>query len=238
LDVSIIIPARNNLGYTRKCLESIQASPPEVSCEIILVDNASNDGTKEFSEEKAAQGELQVIRNDPPQPFAASCNRGAKAARGKYLVFLNNDTEAFPGWLEAMVKCAQNVPDAGAVGAKLIFPEGSIQHAGIAFYYSEKYKRVNPYHVFKEFPRNAPAVSKPREFQAITGACLLTPKGIFDELGGFDERFVNCFEDVDYCLRLRESGYKVLYTPEAELIHYEGKTAGRNDHQVQAGMYL
>ncbi len=238
MDASIIIPLRDNLKFTEACLASLEETEGEISREIIVIDNASTDGTAEFLRRKSADGTVRVLRNDPPLPFAASCNRGARAARGEYLVFLNNDTEALPGWLDAMMKCARSVPGAGAVGAKLIYPENTVQHAGIAFYYSEKYRRVNPYPIFKEFPRNAPAVSKLREYQAVTGACLLTPKRVFDETGGFDERFINCFEDVDYCLRLRENGYKVIYTPEAELVHYESRTAGRNDHQVQAGIHL
>ncbi len=231
-EVSIIIPVRNNLHYTRKCLESVQATAPEIPLEIILVDNASDDGTKEFLEEKTASGELLAIRNDPPQPFAASCNRGAEAASGDFLLFLNNDIVAFPGWLEAMLHTAKRYERIGAVGAKLLYPNGTIQHAGVGFHYFRRLRRVGPYHIFRKFPRDAAAVTKEREYRCVTGACLLTPRRLFFETGKFDERFINCFEDVDYCLRLHSLGYKIIYTPEAELLHYEGQTSGRRDSEM------
>jgi GT2 family glycosyltransferase len=231
-EVSIIIPVRNNLHYTKKCLESIAASSLQTTYEIIVVDNESDDGTKEFLEEKAARGELQVIRNDPPQSFAVSCNRGAEKAAGDYLVFLNNDIEAFPGWLDAMMRVVKRDDRVGAVGAKLLFPDGTIQHAGVGFHYFRRMRRVGPYHIFRKFPCDAVAVNKEREYRCVTGACLLTPRRVFMETGKFDERFINCFEDVDYCLRLYDLGYKIIYTPEAELIHYEGQTAGRRDSEM------
>jgi GT2 family glycosyltransferase len=236
--VSIVIPVRNKLVLTRKCLESIAVAPPLISYEIIVIDNASSDGSKEYFEEKTREGEISFIRNDPPLHFALSCNQGAALASGDYVLFLNNDTEAFPGWLDAMVQTVERDASVGAVGAKLLYADGTIQHAGVAFYTSRFTGLTNPFHLFKDFPGTAPAVNEEREYQVVTGACLLTPRKIFSESGGFDTVFVNCFEDVDYCLRLRERGYKVIYTPQAELIHHEGQTPGRNDNVTQAGMYL
>jgi len=236
--VSIVIPVKNNLNFTEKCLSSIKAAPPRISYDIIVIDNASDDGTREFLEERRAEGELDFIRNDPPQHFAISCNQGAEKARGEYLMFLNNDTEAFPGWLDEMVKVAETADRVGAVGAKLMYPDYTIQHAGVAFYNSDIRKVVFPYHIFKDFPRYSPAVTKRREFKCVTGACLLTPWDLFFQIGRFDETYVNCFEDVDYCLNLHEAGYKIIYTPDAELIHHEGQTAGRSDNIIQAGRYL
>jgi tetratricopeptide (TPR) repeat protein len=175
IKVSIVIPVRNNLHFTQKCLESIALSPPQVGYEIIVVDNASDDGTHEFLKLKKQYGELDFHRNSIPQNFSASCNQGAHMSMGNYLLFLNNDIEAFPGWLDAMVEVAERQQRIGAVGAKL----------------------------------------------------MLTPRELFLGSGSFDERFINCFEDVDYCLRIREMGYKVIYTPKAELTHYEGQTPGR-----------
>jgi GT2 family glycosyltransferase len=236
--VSIVIPVRNKLELTRKCLESIAAHDPLVNYEIILIDNASEDGSKEFFEEKTIRKEISFIRNDSPMHFALSCNQGAAMASGDYLVFLNNDTEAFPGWLDAMVEVGERDKNIGAVGAKLLYPDRTIQHAGVAFFKSDFTNMTYPLHLFKDFPKTSPAVSEEREFQVVTGACLLTPRRLFNDFGGFDTVFINCFEDVDYCLRLRERGYKVIYTPKAELIHYEGQTPGRNDNVRQAGVYL
>ncbi|TKJ42386.1 hypothetical protein CEE37_01515 [candidate division LCP-89 bacterium B3_LCP] len=238
LKASVVIPVRNKLEFTRQCLESIAEAPPKLSYEIIVVDNASDDGTYEFLKEKQDRGELRLIHNDPPNPFAISCNQGAMAAKGEYIVFLNNDTKAYPDWLDEMVAAAEKYQNVGAVGAKLLYPDETIQHAGVAFHYFTSLKRYKPYHIFRDFPRGAPAVNKELEFQVVTGACLLTPKSIFHEMGGFDERFINEFEDVDYCLRLRDKGYKVIYTPKAELIHYEGQTPGRHDHLDKNGLLL
>lgn len=229
VEVSVIIPVRNKKELTEQCLVSIQRTQPRISHEIIVVDNASDDGTAQMLEKFQADGFLTWIRNDPPLPFAASCNRGAAVARGRYLLFLNNDTIALPGWMEELHRIAATTPDVGAVGAKLLFPDGSIQHAGVAFHHFKKQDIVNPHHIFRSFPGTHPAVNKIREFQVVTGACLLTPNRVFKQLGGFDERYTNCFEDVDYCLNLRSKDYKVLYTPYAELIHLEGQTPGRND---------
>jgi GT2 family glycosyltransferase len=228
-EVSVIIPVRNKKELTEQCLASIRRTQPRVSYEIIVVDNASDDGTTEMLERLQGEGFLTWIRNDPPLPFAASCNRGAAAARGRYLLFLNNDTIALPGWLEELYNIAATTPDVGAVGAKLLFPDGTIQHAGVAFHRFKRQNIVNPHHIFRSFPGTHPAVNKIREFQVVTGACLLTPHSIFKQLGGFDARYTNCFEDVDYCLNLCSRDYKVIYTPYAELIHLEGQTPGRND---------
>ncbi len=229
VEVSVIIPVRNKKVLTEQCLASIRRTQPRISHEIIVVDNASDDGTAQMLEKLQEDGFLTWVRNDPPLPFAASCNRGAAAARGRFLLFLNNDTIALPGWMEELHQIAATTPDIGAVGAKLLYPDGTIQHAGVAFHRFKRQNIVNPHHIFRAFPGTHPAVNKIREFQVVTGACLLTPHRVFKQLGGFDERYTNCFEDVDYCLNLRSKEYKVIYTPYAELIHLEGQTPGRND---------
>jgi len=236
--VSIIIPVKDNLRYTKQCLQSIYETPPDNDFEIIVIDNASTDGTLAFLTEEQTEQHLRYYRNDPPKPFASSCNRGAKMAAGEYLLFLNNDTIALPGWLDAMLKLVRNDGTIGAIGAKLLYEDETVQHAGVAFIYHQMLQRVTPFHIFKDFPRNAPAVSKLREFKAVTGACLLTPASCFKEVEGFDEGYINCFEDVDYCLKLGERGLRTIYTPEAELYHFESKTAGREDHHVESGIRL
>lgn len=236
--VSIIIPVRNKLEFTRRCLESLWETRSDLRHEIIVVDNASDDGTKEYLQELAEQGLVTHLLNDPPLPFAASCNRGAQAAKGKYLLFLNNDTVASPGWMEELVKTIQSAPGIGAVGAKLLYPNRTIQHAGVVFHRYKSQDLTVPYHIFKGFEENHPAVNRERDFRALTGACLLTPAQVFRALGGFDERFVNCYEDVDYCLRLHAHGHRLVYTPKAQLIHFESQTSGRSDYVLEAGRIL
>ena len=220
--VSILIPTFNNLPLTRQCLQSVRetTAPPH---EIIVVDNASSDGTVEFLREEEAAGRLSVIYNRQNLGFARACNQGALAAQGHHLVFLNNDTRPTAGWLEALLSAAKS--DAvGIVGAKLLYPDGRVQHAGIEF--------INgvPDHVHRHAAAGAPEVNQPREFDMITGACLLISKPLFQKLGGFDEIYQNGVEDVDLCLRARRAGFKVLYEPGAVVYHHEGQSVGRFSH--------
>ncbi|TKJ42387.1 hypothetical protein CEE37_01520 [candidate division LCP-89 bacterium B3_LCP] len=230
ITASIIIPVRNNLEFTRNCLKSIRDTAEGIDYEIIVIDNASDDGSSDMLKDEADNGKLKHIYNEQPRHFAASCNQGAETACGDYLVFLNNDIVAKDGWLREMMVVAEKSPDVGAVGAKLLYPDGTIQHAGVAFHYFESLGQFRPYHLFRTFPADSETVNKVREFQAVTGACMLTPASVFQEIGGFDEGYVNCFEDIDYCLHLGAKGLKIIYAPQAELIHYEGQTKGRNDN--------
>lgn len=218
--VSIIIPVFNNLALTRTCMESLARVPAKVECEIIVVDNASTDGTAEYFLKQKQDGVLRVITNSTNHGFAYACNQGARAAKGSFLLFLNNDTQVTDGWLAAMVKTAQQ-SKAGAVGAKLLYADGTIQHAGIGF--------INgiPDHPHRHATADLPAVNEQRELDMVTGACLMTPRDLFLSLGGFDEVFRNGVEDIDYCLRVRASGRKVIYEPKAVVYHLEGQSSGR-----------
>jgi len=220
---SIIIPVFNNLSLTRQCLESIEENT-DAPHEIIVVDNGSSDGTRDYLHGLEARGAVRVITNRLNLGFAKASNQGAQAARGEYLVFLNNDTIVQPGWLREMVTVAQKDEKIGTVGAKLLYPDESIQHAGVVFTDS---KLV--YHIYKYYDRDHPAVNKEREFQAVTAACMLIKKDLFFKAGAFPESYRNGFEDVDLCFTLREQGYKNVYTPRAVVYHLESKTPGRND---------
>jgi GT2 family glycosyltransferase/radical SAM superfamily enzyme YgiQ (UPF0313 family)/Tfp pilus assembly protein PilF len=220
---SIIIPVFNNLSLTRQCLESISENT-DAPHEIIVVDNGSSDGTREYLQGLEAAGWVRVITNRNNQGFAKASNQGAKAARGEYLVFLNNDTIVQPGWLPELVACARKDEQIGAVGAKLLYADDSIQHAGVVF--NEK-KLVH--HIYKYFNRDHPAVNKEREFQAVTAACMLIKKDLFFKIGAFSECYRNGLEDVDLCFTLREQGYKNIYNPRAVVYHLESKTPGRFD---------
>ncbi|MFZ5434389.1 MAG: glycosyltransferase [Calditrichota bacterium] len=220
---SIIIPVHNQSHLTMQCLNSLSNAADTTSYEVIIVDNHSTDDTPQVL--KAVEGDVMVLRQSENRGFAAACNIGARLANGEYLVFLNNDTEVHSGWLDAMVKCARDDGAIGAVGAKLLYPSGDIQHAGLAV----SVKRV-PYHVFQRFQGDHPAVNETRDMQAVTAACMLVPKDVFDANGGFDEGYRNGFEDVDFCLRLRQNGHRIVYCPDAVVTHFEESTAGRKDH--------
>ncbi|MBK8000463.1 MAG: glycosyltransferase [Verrucomicrobia bacterium] len=224
--VSIVIPTFNNLALTKQCLAALYQTTPAALAEIIIVDNGSTDGSVPFFEAEQNAGRLRAALNPQNLGFARGCNQGALEARGEFVLFLNNDTQTQPGWLEAMLNATRET-QAGVVGCKLLYPDGSIQHAGIEF--------INgvPDHRFRHAAANAPEVNQRREFDMVTGACFLMPKKLFVDLGGFDEVFRNGVEDVDLCLRVRGAGHKVVYEPEAVVIHHEGKTQGRFNHVTE-----
>src|SRR5437868_2539199 len=211
---SVVIPAYNQAALTRQCLDALLADPPRVAHELIVVDDASTDATPGLL--AGYGGRVRTVTHAANTGFARSCNDGAGLARGEYLVFLNNDTAPRPGWLDALAAAADEAPRAGVVGCKLLYPDGTVQHAGLVFR-----PDGTPRHLYAGFPADHPAVNAPRRFQAVTGACLLVRRALFEELGGFDTGFVNGYEDVDLCLRAGERGHEVLYRPEAVVVHYE-----------------
>ena len=235
IDVSIIIPVFNNLEYTRDCLASIyQHASPEIPFEVIVVDNGSTGGTGVFLQQEQARGRVRLLANAENLGFARACNQGARAALGQYLVFLNNDTKVLPGWLEALVNLAQKDETTAVVGAKLLYADDTMQHAGVVFDTDRKV-----YHLYQGFPQNHPAVNQEREFQAVTAACALFKKKVFFEAGLFDERYVNGIEDLDLCFRIREKGYKVVYNPQSVVYHYESRTPGRFAKETEnANLFL
>lgn len=221
---SIIIPVWNKLELTAQCLTALSAVTTEPSYEVIVVDNGSTDGTAEYL--STLSGDVQIIRNQENLGFAKACNQGARAARGQYLVFLNNDTIPLKGWLKALVSEVDGYPEVGIVGSKLLYQDGTIQHAGVAL------SRVDglPYHIYMGFAGDTPAANQRRECQVVTGACLLIRRSVFRQLGGFDEGFLNGFEDVDLCLKAGARGQRVVYQPRSVLYHLESQTPGRKLH--------
>lgn len=218
--VSIIIPVFNKIEYTVRCLQALEANTPkELQYEVIIVDNASTDATPDIL--AGLEGDVTVVRNEKNLGFARACNQGAKIARGDYLVFLNNDTEPQPGWLEALLTRAQD-ERVGIVGAKLLFPDGRIQHAGFAGANDPASRAgVSLYHIYYHMPGELEASNRTRDLQAVTGACMLIMKPLFDMIGGFNEIYYNGCEDIDLCFRVRSLGYRVVYEPKSVLVHYE-----------------
>lgn len=220
-DVSIVIPVYGLAEVTRQCLDRLLEAPP-ASCdrEIIVVDDASRDATPAML---ASYGDrIRVVTHDENCGFARACNDGARVASGRHLVFLNNDTIPLPGWLDALVRYAEAHPEAAIVGAKLLYPDGTVQHAGMAIDADRE-----PQHLYLGFPADHPAVNRSRRMPMVTGACLLIGRATFEAAGGFDEGFSNGYEDVDLCLRLGAFGREVHYCHESELIHLESVSEGR-----------
>ncbi|MFO0698012.1 MAG: glycosyltransferase [Nitrospira sp.] len=222
---SVIIPVWNRCELTRQCIEALAKTTSGISWELIVVDNHSTDDTAAFL--STVGGDIQILTNEENLGFAKACNQGARAARGKYLVFLNNDTIPQEGWLKALVTEAEGDASVGVVGGKLLYPDGTIQHAGVV----RDCQRFLPYHIYKSFAGDHPAVNQRREFQIVTAACLLIGRSIFEAVEGFDEGYVNGFEDADLCLKIRERGLRVVYQPRSVVIHLESRTPGRKSHE-------
>jgi GT2 family glycosyltransferase len=232
--VSILIPFRDGAKWLERCLNSLRAKTAYKNYELILIDNGSSEKAtlKILAQEKAKPG-VQVLRIDEAFNFARLNNLAAAKARGEFLLFLNNDIEVLqPHWLAAMIERSQQ-PGVGAVGAKLLYPDGRIQHAGVAMGVDDIAG-----HVYRLLAEDAPEVSVVRECSAVTAACMMTPRKLFGELGGFNEIDLPiAYNDVDYCLRLREKEYRVIYTPHATLLHHESISRGAlNDPRQSAYM--
>jgi GT2 family glycosyltransferase len=219
--VSIVIPVHDNATLTGRCLEALLPDLPR-DCEVIVVDDASSDETPELL--RGFGDRIQTLALTENVGFARACNHGAAAARGELLIFLNNDTEPGAGWLEALVSYADRRAGAEVVGAKLLYPTGTVQHAGVVFG-QDGY----PHNLYAGLPDGHPAVERSRRLQAVTAACMLVRRSSFDRVGGFDAGYENSLEDVDLCLRIGAEGGEVHYCHEAVLVHMESVSRGRRD---------
>jgi GT2 family glycosyltransferase len=222
--VSVIVPAFNQAEYTVCCLASLHRYPPEASYEVVVVDDASSDATERLL---GAITGLRYLRNPENLGFLRTANRGAAQARGRYLLFLNNDTQVLPGWLDRLLEVFATHPDAGIVGAKLIYPSGHLQEAGAALRRDGTVDLIG----LNDHPAK-PQYNILREVDHCSGACLLIETALFRELGGFDEIYAPAyFEDCDLSLRVRERGRKILYQPAAEVIHHLSVTTNQDGHK-------
>jgi GT2 family glycosyltransferase len=218
------MPVHNQLPFTRACLSSIFADPPVVPYEIIVVDDASTDDTwAALSSQPEYAGIVRLVRNSANLGFARSCNIGARGAAGAYLLFLNNDTEARHGWFRPLYETLEMRPDIGIVGARLLFPDGTIQHCG-KVWHDVAAPDAHPSHLYYKAPGDLPGTCRSREFQMVTGACMLVRRDEFFRFGPFDERYLNGWEDDDLCYSFRAAGKKVWYCAESVLIHHQGKS--------------
>ena len=219
--VSIIVAVHNQLEVTLACLASILQNTGETRYEVIIVDDCSDEQTRRAL--KTIRG-VRVLRNSSNQGFLLSSNKGAAEARGEFLLFLNNDTEVGAEWLERMLAVFDERSDAGLVGAKLIYPDGTLQEAGAIIW-----RDASGMNYGKHDHADKPEYNYLREVDYCSGACILIRKRLFNQLGGFDTRFAPAYyEDADLAFAVREAGLKVYYQPRAVVTHHEGQSSGRS----------
>lgn len=237
--VSIIVPTRDRVELLSACIDSVLEKTSYHPFEIIVVDNGSVEPEAlSYLAQISEHPVVRVLRHDEPYNFSAINNRAAREAKGTFLCLLNNDTEVVePDWLSELMRYAIR-PEVGAVGAKLLYDDGSIQHAGVvvglggAAGHAHRFASANGPGYFRQ-PHVAQFVS------AVTAACLVVEQKKFDAVGGLDEQdLAIAFNDVDLCLKLQEIGLKNIYVPHAVLLHHESKSRGSDLSPDQLGRYL
>lgn len=227
--VSILIPNKDHRRDLQKCVDSIKNGSSYSNWEIIVIENNSTEkATFEFYSELEQDNRIRVVQWEEKFNYSAINNFGAHYAKGEYLLLLNNDIEVItPDWLEQMLMFSQR-KDVGAVGSMLYYPDDTVQHAGVILGLGGVAG-----HAHKHFPcgdygymyRMAIA----QNYSAVTGACLMLRREVWEQVGGLDEHFKVAFNDVDLCMRIRQAGYLIVWTPFAELYHYESKSRGLED---------
>ena len=222
--VSVIIPVYGKIDYTLRCLASIAAEPPSVEFEIIIVDDCSPDDSAEVI--KTIPG-VRLLQNTENLGFIRSCNAGASVSSGEYLLFLNNDTEVQPNWMDELLRTFHEFPGTGLAGSKLVYPDGRLQEAGGIIW-----QDGSAWNFGRFQDPNLPIYNYAREVDYCSGASIMVPKTLFDELNGFDEYYLPAYcEDADLALKIRDKGYRVIYQPQSTVIHYEGITSGTDTTQ-------
>ena len=234
--VSIVIPTKDKVDYLERCVSTVFEKSTYHHFEVVIVDTGSKEPATEAYYEKLrslySKDQLRIV-SFPKQPFNYSdaCNYGAKKAKGKFLLMLNNDTEVITGeWIEDMLGYAQQ-SKVGAVGVKLLYPNKQIQHAGVAVGIASVEPVAGHLGIFTDYSHNDYLTrlytDTVRDISAVTAACLMVSADKFEEVGGFDPIFRVTFNDVDLCLKIGKAGYNNIYLPYVELFHHESVSVGR-----------
>jgi len=217
--VSVIIPVHNQILYTLACLDSIAKTEPDTSMEVLVIDDCSADDT---NAQLSSRDDIRYIRSDTHLGFVDSCNIGAEKARGQFLFFLNNDTVVLEGWLDALVGTFSQEANVGLVGSKLIYPDGLLQEAG-----GIVWEDASGWNWGRLRDPAAPEYNFLRDVDYCSGAALMIRRSLFDAIGGFDKRYApGYYEDTDLAFSVRQRGWRVLYQPLSQVVHYEGVTSG------------
>ena len=227
-DVTVIVPVFNHLQTTLECLLSIAATQTAFNYEVIVADDASSDETAEIL---GAIPNLKIITQRQNLGFLRNCNTAAQHARGRWIVFLNNDAQVSSGWIDALVDACQQ-PGVGAAGPRMVYPNGVLQEAGVRLRRDGSVEMLglgqNP---------DSPRWSYAREVDYVSGACLMLARALFNDLGGFSDDLAPAYcEDLDLCLRIRERGLRVMYTPKAEVVHHLSKSSDAIGNSYKHGL--
>jgi len=237
--VSIIIPNKDHVDDLSRCVESIINLSTYDNYEIVIVENNSETAEiRTYYEEISRHPRVQVVEYKGDFNYSKINNFGVQYAKGEYLLLLNNDTEVItPDWMEELLMYAMR-KDVGVVGAKLYYPDKTIQHAGIVIGLGAHRTAGHTHYRIPE--ANVGYMGRlcyAQDVTAVTGACMMVSKALYEELGGLDESFTVALNDVDFCLRVREKGFLNIFTPFAELYHYESKSRGSDKKDDKAVRY-
>jgi len=218
-DISIVIPVYGQIAYTLNCLDSLLAHRSRYSAEIILVDDASPDGSGALL---AHIPHIRTLIQHKNAGFIKSCAVGAAAANGTWLVMLNNDTRVVDGWLDALIGSFARFPQAGLVGSKMHYPDGSLQEAGGIIW-----RNASAWNYGRNDDPNRPHYAYARQVDYVSGCSIALRRETWNTMAGFDPLYAPAYcEDADLCLRISESGKQVWFQPQSRIVHYEGKTSG------------
>ena len=236
--VSIIIPNKDEISTLKKCIKSIEEKSTYKNYEIIIVENNSTKkSTFKYYDELQKNEKIEIIKWEKEFNYSAINNFGVRHATGEYILLLNNDIEVITkNWIEEMLMHAQR-KEVGAVGAKLYYPDNSVQHCGvilgvggIADHLGKEASRYDVGHLGR--------LAVTQNLSAVTAACMMMRKSVFEEVGGLSEDFVVAYNDVDLCMKIREKGYLIVLNPFAELYHYESKSRGQEDTKEKKERFM
>lgn len=235
--VSIVIPAYNQFTYTYYCIKSIIENSGDIEYEVILADDCSNDLTRQIT---SVVKNLIVAKTEKNLLFLRNCNNAAKQAKGKYILFLNNDTQVQKDWLRPLVDLCERDRAIGLVGSKLVYADGTLQEAGGIIW-----KDGSGWNYGRNDDAMKPEYNYVREVDYLSGASIMIRRSLWEELGGFDEHFAPAYcEDSDLAFQVRKAGYRVVYQPLSVVVHFEGKsngtdvTSGVKKYQVENSLKL